>query len=231
MDVSEQISTEPSASEPKDSLSPVAAAAHRSGAVYSADLISISRRVLYAQAVVIAMVAAIFFMAGYVLGPGRTAKTEQPVEKKERFGDAVDVFGTITYSDAARNPIKDPGAVVILIPKGSAPADRLPSDGLRPTDPGLTGDELAPKAIKFLGGVYLRADENGEIDIKVNSGRYYVLVISRAAGRRDDRMITTQDLKAMKKFFAAPQTLIGERRYDWKLRKLDAETLLNISLD
>jgi hypothetical protein len=229
--VADQISKEESKQKPPDPLSPAAAAAHRSGAAYSADLVSISRRVLYAQAVVIAMVAAIFFMAGYVLGPGRAEKKEERVERKERFGKTVDIPGTITFGNAAGSPTIDPGAVVILLPKGGALADRLASEGLRPADPMPADDMPTVAAIKYLGGAYLRADERGEIDLAVNSGRYYVLVISKGAARQAGRKITTQDAEEMRQVFADPDTLIGDRRYDWRLRKLGKDTLLNISLD
>lgn len=227
----DQVPTEETSSTAKDPLSPTAAAEHRSGAAYSADLVSISRNVLYAQAVLIAMVAAIFFMAGYVLGPGRAAKDDQPIVKKEKFGKSVDVPGRITYSGAAGDATIDAGAVVILLPKGTTPGEQLAAEGLRPTDSPSTDWPPAVDAIKFLGGAYMRADELGEIDMQVKSGRYYVLVISNASSRRDGDGIKIQDAEEMQRFFEDPQSLVGDRRYEWKLRKLGKETLLNISLD
>jgi hypothetical protein len=225
----EQHSTEEAAPKSSSPLSSVVVAEHRSGAAYSADLISISRRVLYAQAAVIAMVAAIFFMAGYALGPGRDTTAQQPVEKKEIFGKSVDVSGRITYRKTAGSVANDAGAVVILIPKGSAPSDRFASEGLQPNSPGTNATAL--DAIKFLGGAYLVADELGEIDMQVRTGRYYVLVISNASTRREDRKIKAQDIEELERFFVDPKTLIGDQRYQWKLRKLGKNTLLNISLD
>ena len=116
-----------------------------------------------------------------------------------------------------------------MIPKGSEPADRFASEGLRPDD--AESESTTIDAIKFLGGAHLRADENGEIDLQARTGRYYVLVIAKGANRADGRDIKQQDMREMKRFFADPGSLIGENRYDWELRKLDKKTLLNISLD
>ena len=214
----------------KDAFSE-AAAEHRLGAAYSADLVSISRRVLYAQAVVIAMIAAIFFMAGYVIAPGKTKTVDTPVEKKERFGKTVDVYGKITFKDAVGGFGYDAGAVVILLPKDSDPSDRFASKGLRPTDATPDNDDAGAKAIEFLGGAYLRADENGEIDMEIRSGRYHVLVISSSAQRDEGRKIRKQDVESLKKFFADPSSLIGDQRYKWTLEKFGKESFLNVSLE
>jgi len=215
----------------QDPLSPSRVSEHRSGKAYAADLVSIPRRVLYAQAALIAAVAMIFFMAGYVLGPGGGASDDAPIAKQEKFGKSVVVPGKITHIDASGSPIVDSDAVVILLPKGSEPADQLSSEGLRPVGGELDDEAPAIEKIKFLGGAYLRADEQGEFEISVRSGRYFVLVISNKAKRRDSRSIKTQDVEDMKLFINDPKELIGDRRYEWKLRKLGKDTLLNISLD
>ena len=212
-------------------LSAEEAAAHRTGAGYSSDLISIPRSVLYAQAVMILFVAAIFFAAGYALGPGPDDRETERVEKKEKFGKPVLAFGKLTYQDGEGNPVADAGSAVIVIPRGSKPADRIAAEGLRPTDPPLTADNTSAEAIRFMEGACLRTDELGEFEITVPSGRYYVLVISKAAPRRDNRSIKPQDIEAMAEFFDDPEKLIGDRRYEWKTRKIDRDSFLNISLD
>ncbi|MCG8585720.1 MAG: hypothetical protein MI757_13520 [Pirellulales bacterium] len=229
--MSEEVSTEETTSASKDPLSPARAAEHRAGVAYSADLVSISRNVLYAQAVLIVMVAAIFFMAGYAIGPGRAATEETPVEKKEKFGKSVDIPGRITFSDSAGSANVDPGAVVILLPKGSETGDRLSADGLRPADPKPTEELPSLGAIEFMGGAYTRADDLAEINMSVRSGRYYVLVISKSAARKAGSKLKSQDAEEMEAFFDDPQALIGDRRYEWKLEKLGKESWLNISLD
>ena len=229
--MAEQTPTQDRKSTDKDPLSPAGAAEHRSGRAYASDLISIPRRVLYAQAALILAVAVIFFMAGYVLAPGSGPKDEKPVVKKEKFGSDVVVPGKITHIADSGSPIVDSGAVVILLPKGSEIADRLSIASLRPSEDEPPDGSPVLEAIKYLGGAYLRTDEQGEFEITVRSGRYYVLVISKGAKRRENRTVKTQDVEDMEGFFAKPRELLGDQRYEWKLRKLGKDTLLNISLD
>jgi hypothetical protein len=187
------------------------------------SLVSITRRTLYVQAAMIAVVSLAVFACGYFIGRGARAP-EVPLAALK----PVPVQGRVTYAADANQTPPDAQAVVIVFPKGTKPAERIPIAGLRPSDPPLAAEnENTLRAIESSEGVYVRADEQGQFEIRLRPGVYKVLVISKHAQRPPGTQPKSKDLIALGGFFKDAPDLIGLSRYDYSERRLPDESPLN----
>ncbi|MFP6649001.1 MAG: hypothetical protein VB817_06055, partial [Pirellulaceae bacterium] len=90
--------------------------------------ISLSRSVIYTQGALLAGVGLAGLFLGLLIGWG-TSDDNLFQETRE----SATVLGRVTYAED-RFDTADPGAVVIVLPRGTFPSEKLPIDSLKPGD-------------------------------------------------------------------------------------------------
>lgn len=181
----------------------------------------VTRRAVYAMAGLLFGVAALAFLAGFLIGRGQVqteTKENNEEQQAEAVADAVALEGSLIYSDSPGHYAPDADALVLALPVDKQPSQKLSSDAVAATD----GDDAgAADAVRELGGALLRADSDGEFQLVVpRSGDYYLLLVSRHAQRPDGKSIEASALNELAAYFANPSQLIGSNKYVWSRRRL-----------
>jgi hypothetical protein len=171
------------------------------------EVIPIPRYVIYMQGGLIALVALVAFVIGILLGStfgGRAGEEAQ----------SGVVTGSVTFADGPRSRV-DVGAVMMLLPQGRRPDEKIPIKGLRPADRQADESEKGIAMLRDVGGAYARADENGRFELQVpNSGRYWLVVISHEKKRAGaGRELRNADLAKLARFFESAAGLLGDREF------------------
>jgi hypothetical protein len=185
----------------------------------SPALVLIPRVILYWQAGLIGVVALVAFGLGWWIGgAGRNRPANEPAARPEA---PAEVSVKLQYDQGGRTQA-DAGAVVILLPAGKVPDDKIDVDGLHPAAPPPSDDHPGKRAIEAIGGAYGRTNERGELaDLVVpTGGRYHVLLISSRAQRPPEVQPKPADLAMLGRFFALAPDLIGEQRYRWSTEEI-----------
>jgi phage FluMu protein Com len=181
-----------------------------------ADRVSISRRVIYGQGILIAAVALVALMMGFSIG--RLAGTDPDEAPVVVDRSPTKIRGRLVHKDAAGKEIADDGAVVIVLPRGIKQdlTGRLATSGLSPGDPAPGADDANVQAISALGGAYRRADESGHFQFTLPPGKYYILRISHNAQRGPSESLASRDVQVMGDLLADVSALIGPYKYRWQ---------------
>ncbi len=177
------------------------------------ERVSIPRSVLYAQGILLAVVAMVAFVFGLLVGGGRAAP-----ESAEAIARPCTVNGHVRYLTQNGAEIPDEGTVVIIVPQDHHPSaeQRSPIEGLRPSDPLPQENHPALRAIRMFGGAYTRTDADGAYDLRLPSaGAYFVLVLSRNRYRDANAEAVRADLAQIGSYFLPATELLGEHRYQW----------------
>src|SRR5690606_25468973 len=147
---------------------------------FDPQFVSLSRRVIYFQGILLAVVALGCFLLGYLSGlVGGGGKSSQPVAAEQA---AITVSGRLYYQPKPGQSTPDNGAVLILFPQDVSLDERLPVTGLRPDDPPPDEELQAIRVIQSVGGVYVRTGEAGDYKFALSKpGKYNVLRLSRHA--------------------------------------------------
>jgi len=180
--------------------------------VQKTDFVSISRKALYAQGILIVAVGLIAFCLGYAVGPGRDGSARVEAAPAGPFR----IDGRLTYSDGPQQR-GDAGAVIVVLPQGPFPDERIPIEGLRPADSIDPDESIGVRAIESLGGIYRRTNGEGRFDLTfAQGGKYYLLLLSRNGRRADDEAILPDHLNVMAGYFQNAAGLLVDRRYSWE---------------
>jgi hypothetical protein len=191
---------------------------------FDPQYVSISRKALYAQAGLIAIVALGCFVLGYLAGMAGGAGS--PVAQAPVAQPLV-ISGKLFYQPQPGQSTPDAGAVMILLPEEAIPDELLPIAGLRPTDAALEAENPAVQAIRTLGGVYVRAGENGEYKFSLPKvGKYRVLRLSRHAARAPGNDPERADIETLSRYFSNPAELLGPQKYTWSTLQVEAGATL-----
>jgi hypothetical protein len=172
--------------------------------------IRISRRVLYAQAVLIAVAAAGFFIAGLYVGRGT-----QDVPQTTELGGTIHVTGRVTFAPSAGDSQPAIGAAVLILPaqrkpRRDAKIDAAPLHPLEPLPP-PSGDLLA--TVEALGGAYARTDEAGRFRASLPArGQYHLLVLARET-RGGTGEINRVDLAVLGEYVTDAFALVDRQVY------------------
>jgi hypothetical protein len=198
--------------------------------VIDRSLVAISRTVLYAQAVLIVVVALAAFGIGYFTGRGERPPT---TEELSAIQQPVAIEGDVVFRNHAGADAPDAGAVVIAVPHGAEPGQKFPIAGLRPSDAAAQdgGVNVAVQALESEGGGYARADDRGHFTITVRPGNYWVLVISASAARPNGVLPTTSDEQTLGRYFNSATDLLADRRYMLTEQQLSSDASLKFALE
>jgi hypothetical protein len=188
-------------------------AADRVGGVY------VSRRVVYAQAVLLAVAAAGAFVAGYFIG---TAGDPPPAVPQGTPSIAVSGRVTLATGDGGDASRGDAGAAVLILPVDRQPRRdaKLEADELNPRQPLPPSGDRILSVIESLGGAYARCDRTGNFRVSLpEPGKYHVLVLSNALegdGGTPDRV----DLATLGEYVFDALRLVANQRYVLATREL-----------
>lgn len=183
----------------------------------SSNMLLVSRRSQYLQAILLLLVATVFFGLGYLMGQGDGIEVvEENVETQPAL-----VEGSIVYRTAAGTVAGDTGAVIVLLPEGKVPPEKMAFEGLRPSDPLHTTRPALRMIGELLGGVYVRADAKGAFSAIVpNEGVYHLLIISAHADRSSEVIVDEVALGKIGRYFTSPGLLVGRRKFRWTLERI-----------
>ena len=194
-------------------------------AQFDPQYVSLSRKVLYFQGVLLAAVAFGCFLLGYLSGlVTGGGQSNQPVAPEQA---AITVSGRLFYQPKPGQSTPDEGAVLILFPQEATLDERLPVTGLRPQDPPAGGELQSVRVIQSVGGVYVRTGEAGDYKFALpKPGMYRVLRISNHAAQAPGDDPKFRDLDALDKYFNTAEDLLGNRKYTWSSIDIQQGTTL-----
>lgn len=130
------------------------------------------------------------------------------------------VTGRVMYATSGGTNFPDEGAVVLILPAKTRPAadEKLPYEGLRPSDLPPNARSATLERLQVLGGAYTRADAGGEFRVSLpKGGEYYVLIVSNHGARKSQTIPNRTDLAQLGRYVSLASELLGDRRYHWRL--------------
>ncbi|NQT37653.1 MAG: hypothetical protein HQ581_09205 [Planctomycetes bacterium] len=196
-----------------------------------AGMILYPRNSVYVRGVLFAVVAIGAFLSGYFIGQG-DATVEKQVEVEAKPPETLLIQGIISYREDEATTSDDRGdhrAVVLALPEGKAPKERIPARGFRPQDAPLAEDSREMRRLAELGGACARVGESGVFNLRVpEPGPYRFLLISGNTERPSEGSGSEADeieLNSIGQVFSTPALLLGRQKYFWspKARDVTAE--------
>jgi hypothetical protein len=185
------------------------------------ELIQIPRWVVYAQALLLAITAGLFFMMGLLVS-GLTSPTSAD------FNRTLDcrVYGAVAYRDGG-DLKADRGAVVLILPASRKPNARSQGALVHP-DSFQALDNEAIDRIHRLGGAVVRADENGQFEVTIDSNEvvgvpYQVVIVSKNGTQKEGGSLTKDQFASLAEFFSPVEDVIESRPFFWMELTADGE--------
>ena len=191
------------------------------------DRVAVPRRVLYAQGILLAVVAIVSFVLGMMMGGGRGAK-----EVVNAAPVPCVLSGKVTYATTGGSNLPDDGSVVIVLPteQRPAPTGKAPVEGLRPGDPIPRDESDNLRIIQSIGGAYARTDNTGGYQLTLpDAGRYFVLIVSKNKYRAAGEELDKADIAQLGRYVQPPTELLGESKYTWREVNLRANQTLDLT--
>lgn len=184
-------------------------------------MILFPRRTFYVQAILLVLLAAAAFGAGYLIGLG-DARHRTHLARMEAARQEVTIRGKLSYHPGTGRIGLDENAVIIALPKGKYPAKTIPIQDIRPQAVPPPETHRAVRMIKELGGAYARANAQGDFFLTVpDRGQYWILIISAHVRRPQGNEIQEVDLPEMQRYFDLAEHLIGPYKYRFTLEEVD----------
>lgn len=173
--------------------------------------VSIPRKVIYLQGILLGLVAVGCFAAGVMVGSNAAGR-----RSNEAQGPTPCVIsGQVTYRDSGGELAADAGAVVIALPQAARPEQRANVEGLRATDPLPADLHSGIQIIRQIGGNYIRADTDGKFQLRLpDTGQYFVLFLSRNRSRPSGQL-SRKDLAQIGRYFDPATELLADKDYRW----------------
>jgi len=204
------VATPPPVGSPAPEAAPV-----KPGQPVPGDMILYRRRTFYVQAVLMVVIAGVFFAVGYFIGRG-DATYELQTDEENAARERIPIQGVLEYDSGGGKWSCDENAVAIALPVGKIPASKIPIQDLQPRAAAVGEESPAAEIIRRLGGAYTRADAEGKFYMAVpGEGTYHLLLISANARRGGGVEINDLELDDMGSYFLMPADLIGRFDYRW----------------
>ncbi len=189
-----------------------------------AGMILYPRNTIYVRGALFAVVAIGAFLSGYFIGQG-DATVEKQEEVEEKPPETLLIQGIINYRKDEATASGDHRAVVLALPEGKVPKERIPSRGFRPQDAPLAEDSREMRRLAELGGACARVGESGVFNLRVpEPGPYRFLLISGNTERPSEGSGSEADeieLNSIGKVFSTPALLLGRQKYFWSPKAHD----------
>jgi hypothetical protein len=188
------------------------------------DRLAVPRSVLYAQGVLLGLVALLGFAIGVMVGRASSGDRDQA----DALPQPCLIAGTVVVQEQRGETRPDVGAVAIVLPRDAHPEQKAEIVGLRPQDP-LPGDENESlRALRSIGGDYARADQDGQFQLRVpDRGNYFLLVISASAGPAEGEQPKSV-LAQIGRFFQLTPQLFEGHAYRWREEMVRRDRELSI---
>ncbi|MDZ7617381.1 MAG: hypothetical protein U1E05_10270 [Patescibacteria group bacterium] len=178
-------------------------------------MILFPRRTLYVQGVLVVVLALVFFGTGYFIGRGN-ATLQLAIEHEASLRERTLIEGRLVYRSEPQELAGDERAVIIALPASAGPVSPISIHGLRPQDPDPPQSLRSLQLLDELGAVYGRANAEGRFDTIVpDRGEYYILLISRNAGRPQGTQPDEGDMLELGRYFITPERLVSRYKYRW----------------
>ncbi len=204
---------------------PKAATAPASATSPPESSITFPRSVLYFVGGLIVAVAILAFLIG--LSMGRFSWGEQAGRNKNT---PYKVTGRLTYETAAGSLVGDSEAVIVIVPVGREPDEKLNIAPLRTDAPPPDPQHPTLVGIRSVGGDFARARPSGEFAVEVQgAGEYFVLLLSSHARRTDNQSPTTMEIAQIARYFTPADVLLGANAYRWSREFIRDDTSLDYS--
>jgi phage FluMu protein Com len=178
------------------------------------DRVAVPRRVLYAQGILLAVVAIVSFILGTLVtgGGSKEAADVGPVP--------CQLSGEVVYATGGGRNLPDDGSIVLVLPQDQrpAPTGKAPIEGLRPGDPLPLGESENLRIIQSIGGAYARTDNAGRFQLTLpDHGQYFVLIVSKNKYRAPGEERDKADIAQLGNYVLTPTELLGESKYEWRV--------------
>lgn len=197
---------------------PAAQRQHQHGQPVPRGMILYPRRTLYVQGLLLLILFAVGFGSGYFIGRGGA---ENKGQKGQAAKERILIEGKLVYDPGTGRLAGDQNAVIIALPTGKSPSNKISFQGIRPRD-AYAESHQSVKLIRKLGGEYARADASGDFSMVVpDRGRYHLLIVSNHAARPEGTEVDEADLVEMQRYFSAANLLVGRQKYSWTLREIN----------
>lgn len=187
--------------------------------------VAVPRSVLYAQGVLLAVVALASFVLGILIGSsGETQVVELPAQP-------CVLTGLVQYVGGSGQNRPDNGAIVLVVPTEERPSRESKAEvaGLRPGDPIPRDDSDNLRIIRSIGGAYTRVDADGQFQVRLpDAGRYYVLVVSGNAYRNAGQDPNRADIAQLGNYVLPATDLLGQSKYQWQEQTIRNDESLNV---
>jgi len=174
--------------------------------------VAVPRSMLYAQGILIGVVALGAFALGLLVG----SRGPEPDPSLDAIAICT-VSGQVQIETEGLGVLPDEDAVVIAVPRDQRPAAAGRADiaGLRPSDPRPASTNQGLTVLREMGGAYARADAEGRYSLRVAAGEYFLLVLSHGKYRDAADDPPRDDLAQLGRYFLPATELLGDSRYRW----------------
>ncbi|MBP89950.1 MAG: hypothetical protein CMJ64_25120 [Planctomycetaceae bacterium] len=187
--------------------------------------VAVPRSVLYAQGILLAVVAVASFVLGVLIGSsGKTEVADLPAQP-------CVVTGLVQYAGGSGQNRPDNGAIVLVVPTEERPSRESKAEvaGLRPGDPVPQDDSDNLRIIRSIGGAYTRVDADGQFHVQLpDTGRYFVLVVSGNAYRNAGQDPNRGDIAQLGRYVQPPMDLLGQSKYEWRELTIRNDEAVNV---
>jgi hypothetical protein len=181
--------------------------------------VSVRRWVLYAQGVLLGVVALAAFGLGMVVGGAVPRGGESTVAT-----GPVTLTGTVAYDAGDNLPTPDEGAAVLLVPEDARPEQKAAVASLRPGSSPVEAGDSAVTTLREIGGDYARVDREGKFRlVAAQPGMYFLLIVSAHKDRSSQERFVPQHLAELGRYVESAPELLGQNRYQWTRRRLDGD--------
>lgn len=178
--------------------------------------LAIPRAFVYLQGALLVAVAVLFFVLGWAFG-GSGAFRASAIQS-----GPVTISGTIQVVGYEGPIAASEGALVAILPKDRRPAEKIPVEGLRPSEIGRIIPPRTLGAIREIGGALAVSDSRGNFEAELpQPGEYLVLAVLPDVYRPTTSQIALADLARLGDYFLLPDQLIGDCRYALTSERVD----------
>ena len=165
--------------------------------------------VLPAVSCIVGLIFGILIHAFYV------PLTRSPLDSASTGRETNEITGTIYYHNKNGDRWADFNAVIICLPMDQPTAQLFASQCLSPDDPEINA---TAQLIQEMGGMYARADVNGNFSLPYREGIRYFVVVTSAHQLRAGEMRPSV-VQELRRYFRAPESF-GENclftdEYEW----------------